>query len=1052
MATHKLGKLKLNWSDNGLAFRFGEGKIHRLGLGLKKGAGEADAGEYEGDYMDADAGSYADEYDQGEYARDEYEADDYSDRFGASSAERDDYDGEYYDEYDDGGYRDQYEDDYDDRYADDDPYDDDQYDDGYEDQYGDYDDDGEYGDYDDRYSDEDADGYDDMPYEDESPVMRFVNEHVWIIYILLVVLPPLGIYLLWNRGLFEKKIRLGVSAASAVIFIIYIILIISGLAGGGKETTKDPKLILATAMPTAEISATDAPEDSDTIPSFSDDLSVDDLLGATAGANTDVDIDTMLGVDPAATPLPGNNTSTNAGDASQVSSSDTVFVTASGAYYHKNRTCANIGDASVSIVTMEVATQQSKSACPLCYPNQEEYYATGGGRYYHSDPSCSGMTSASIITKEAAAAQGKTACPVCITKEVRTLSSTGLKYATSSTTDKSGMTVYATSGGKYYHVNSTCSGMTNPSSGSLLQAILAGKQACPTCCSAANKQVWCTQGGKYYHNTSNCSDMTGANKVTLAEALILGKDKCSKCWGASSSSPSQPSTESVLVYGTRNGTYYHTDASCSGMTNPNRYTLASMLQEGRPPCPKCASGSNTLVFASSGGTYYHANATCSGMSGAKSGTLAQALAMGYKRCPTCWGTANDGMNITNESSTGGNKVYCTQNGKYYHTKSNCSGMTGASYVELSTAVAAGKAACPTCVASADKIVYSTNNGRYYHMTDDCSGMTGAKARSLEEAIALGQTACPTCKQNYQNMINAQEGNQGEVSVDEIIENVGSTFKSGTSGIKVYATATSKHYHTNATCSGMTNASLITLETALNYGKTACSTCASSANTTVYAVRGGKYYHNSKTCAGEGAVSGTRAEALAYGFDACPYCVSKVQEVTSSNTYKAGTSGIKVYASVNGKYYHTDSSCAGSGASQITLETALNYGKKACSNCIGGASTTVYSSSGDKYYHSSKTCAGNGAIKGEFAEALALGKKECPVCIGGSEAYEESDIKYSAPADTKVYIDPTRDLLYYHTSSKCNDAGMSNGVGGNLEFALEWGYKACPFCNPPTSVD
>ena len=31
MATYKLGKLKFNFSKDGLAFRFGDGEIHRLG-------------------------------------------------------------------------------------------------------------------------------------------------------------------------------------------------------------------------------------------------------------------------------------------------------------------------------------------------------------------------------------------------------------------------------------------------------------------------------------------------------------------------------------------------------------------------------------------------------------------------------------------------------------------------------------------------------------------------------------------------------------------------------------------------------------------------------------------------------------------------------------------------------------------------------------------------------------------------------------------------------------------------------------------------------------
>ena len=30
MATHKLGKLKFNFSKDGLAFRFGDGEIHRI--------------------------------------------------------------------------------------------------------------------------------------------------------------------------------------------------------------------------------------------------------------------------------------------------------------------------------------------------------------------------------------------------------------------------------------------------------------------------------------------------------------------------------------------------------------------------------------------------------------------------------------------------------------------------------------------------------------------------------------------------------------------------------------------------------------------------------------------------------------------------------------------------------------------------------------------------------------------------------------------------------------------------------------------------------------
>ena len=1070
MATHKLGKLKFNWSENGLAFRFGEGKIHRIGLGKKNGAGAADDELlYEGEYMDAEEQEYV----QDEYSQEEYDSDNYSGRFVQPSGGRaayeedyedsyDEYDDDYQDEYDDGEYDDGYQEEYDDR-----DYDDgyqDEYEDGYYDEGG-YEGDGYYdeeGEYDDRYSDEDAEGYDDMPYEEESAVMRFINDHVWVIYILLVLLPPLGIYLLWNRGLFERPIRIGVSAASAVLFVVYLILIFSGIFSG-KETTTDPQLVLSTPVPTVEVSTTPAP-DSSASTSFSDDMTVDELLNS-AGADSIGDIGNILSPDATATPLPGGNVSS--GGESVAPSGDTVFVTAAGAYYHKNRTCANINGASVSIVTLPVAQQQSKSPCPLCYPNQEEYYATSGGRYYHTVSNCSGMENASMITKDAAVQRGKTACPVCVTKQINSLKSTGLKYADGSTPDRSGMTVYATGSGKYFHVNPNCSGMRDASSGSLLKAMLAGKLACPACCSAADDLVWCTKGGTYYYSQNNCSGMEGANQVTLAEALVLGKANCPKCYngataGGSSNitTPTQPT--GVLVYATKNGTYYHTKDNCSGMTGASRYTLQSMIQTNRPPCPVCASSANTLVFAASGGTYYHSNATCSGMKGAKSGTLAQALAIGYERCPACWTTSNDGMNVIAGTTGSGQKVYATKNGTYYHSNATCSGMSGAVYGDLTAAVSMGKAACPTCIipTSSGNFVYSVYGEQYYHLVNNCNGMTGAVRRPVEEAQAIGQSACPTCMQLYKSMQNGQQipqqlPEQSAPQVNTPALPSSNIFQSGTSGISVYATATSQHFHTNATCSGMQNASLVTLETALNYGKTACSSCAATANNVVYAVPGGAYYHNSQACAGSGAASGTLAEALAYGFGACPVCVTKTQapaqNVPSSNTFTPGTSGLKVFASVSGSYYHKDANCAGSSASSVTLETALNYGKQACPSCIGGAATTVYSSGSDKYYHSSQSCAGNGAIAGQFAQALALGKKECPICIGGSEAYEESDIKYAAPAETKVYIDPARDLLYYHAGPNCNDAGLSGGVGGNLEFALEWGYRACPFCNPPTHV-
>ncbi len=1058
MATHKLGKLKINTSGDGLAFRFGEGEIHRLRFGKKRKEAESDYNE--ADYLEPDGyedyGS--DDYDGGDYA-----SGNYSGRFSRASDGDDSY------EYDDRDYDDP---NYDDRDYQDDGYDDRDYDDGYDDgRY--YEDDryagdgayGEDGEYDDRYLDEDADDYGDGAYVDENPVLRYIDENDWVTYLLLFILPPLGIYLLWRRNRFDRPIRIAVSAVSAIWFIILVVLLVSAIfKSPGDLTTNPPLTIVTTATPTVAVQTSATPDPS---------AGAFEAVSPDSGTNSTPD---PLALDATATPIAGGNLlGGTTGSANVITSADTVITTATGAYYHSNGNCPNIeAGASLSTVTKEVAVNQGKAPCPLCYPNQKIYYATPNGKYYHVTQDCSKMENASIITKEAAEEAGKKPCPACIEGKVQSVANSGLRFVTPSSTDKSGITVWATPGGRYFHNNSGCTGMVGATSGTLLQALLAGKAACPTCCASAGVQVYATKNGTYYHSKSDCSDMVGAYTLTVGEALVMGKKSCPKCLGSSGSSA--PTTDDsdgsgVYVYGTPNGRYYHTNSSCSGMKNARRYTLKSMLVSGRPACPECCSGADTVVYATKNGTYYHSYATCSGMKNAEAGTLAAALAYGYKKCPECWssgsgsgsgssggstgktpGTAtSNGGNSGSGGSSGssgssGNYVYCTVTSKHYHTNPTCSGMTNASRVTVKQALAANKTACSTCASAAGRTVYSADGGKYFHAIRNCPGVNGAEKRTLQEALAMGQKACPTCKERIKN------GGSVEPDATNPPNLVSSgKFKAGTSGIKVYASASGKYYHTKSSCAGE-NASRVTLETALNYGKRACPSCASSASTKVYAVKGGKHYHYSKTCAGSGAVSGTRADALAYGFDPCPYCVTKTQTLEVKDTYKAGTSGIKVYASISGKYYHTDRTCAGSSASHITLETALNYSKKPCPSCAGSAGKTVYSSGGDKYYHSSKTCAGDGAVSGDFAKALGLGKKECPICIGGSEAYEESDIHYSAPGDTPVYVDLDNDMLYYHKDSRCNDAGLSNGTKVTLEFVLKMSYRACPFCAPPTSVD
>ena len=409
------------------------------------------------DYEDDGYGDYADDYPEDDYPEDDYPEDDYDDGYG---------------DYDDQGAYDDYEDDYaDDGYGDD----------GYDDQYDDYEDD-----YDDRYFDEDADDgyaddyegdYDEYGYEDgESEgglngLIQYVDENDWVTYLLLVLLPPLGIYLLWRRQRFEPMIRYAISAASAVWFVVMIVLLCTMIFSGHNDEQNDP--VLPTLQPTVAAS---------TQPTVSPSASATVAPSASANAN--------LGVVPSATPIGGAAVTTS------VAPGSVVWASASGNFYHSNQACSLAVGETLSQTTVENAKNRGKYPCTTCYGGQL-YYATAGGDYYHLNSSCSDMDNAEMYTKEMAEAENKEACPVCVTKTQTTLVKVpdSLTFINANTTDKSGIKVWCTSGGKNYHMTSGCRGMSGAKQVSLSEALLMGKTACSTCCEVSGEEVYCTKGG-----------------------------------------------------------------------------------------------------------------------------------------------------------------------------------------------------------------------------------------------------------------------------------------------------------------------------------------------------------------------------------------------------------------------------------------------------------------------------------------------------------------------------------------------------------------------------
>ena len=137
------------------------------------------------------------------------------------NAEENAYDDNYSDGYDNRGYN---------NYA----ANNDRYNDQYNDNYarGEYNNASRYG---------DGDYYDDEEFEEKPEgILGILYEYEWLMWVLLVVLPPLGIWLLWKRERFDVMIRSIISAISAVWFIILLVLIFGNI--GGSSDKKDPNV------------------------------------------------------------------------------------------------------------------------------------------------------------------------------------------------------------------------------------------------------------------------------------------------------------------------------------------------------------------------------------------------------------------------------------------------------------------------------------------------------------------------------------------------------------------------------------------------------------------------------------------------------------------------------------------------------------------------------------------------------------------------------------------------------------------------------------------
>ena len=818
----------------------------------------------------------------------------------------------------------------------------------------------------------------------------------WLMWLLLIVLPPLGIWLLWKRNRYDITVRSAISAAATIWCVVLLIWLFSGL-GNRSDVTTPP-------------TASNAPLTFNATPTPSPTP------------------------DPGSAIVPGQATANTGTSASFIGTVNTGANGGSATASTAPAATPNTGDGAGGTVTTQQPTASPTPAPATTLPSV--VWATPTGKYFHVDPTCSDMKNAQSVAISVCLNRNQKPCPVCMPEATVTEVTPSPTPATITNADGTVETAYYdTPTGKYYHSLPNCSGMTTSQKVTLAQALAYNQTPCPVCIGS----VYWTDGGTYYHTISNCSGMKSAKQSTVAEAQAAGKTACPVCSGGTISTTT--SDASAAFWATAKGTYYHLEEHCQGMTGATRVTQAAAEASGKIACPTCI-GSTTAenYWSVSGGKYFHTVKDCSGMKNATKVSLATALSRGQTACPVCMSgvktvTGNTGTTTTKTADSSTTTYYSTENGAYFHSREDCSGMKGATPVTAAQIASRKQTPCPRCIGTAG-IYYSTPTGEHYHSKATCSGMKGASIVTLATIKARKQTPCPVCI-------------GGGTSKTSTVTTTSTSTGSG----DYWHTQDGKYYHANSTCSGMKGATRTTAAAAQKMGQTACPTCIGS----YWHTKDGTYYHTKRDCSGmDGATRTTAAAAKKLGQTACPVCAGGKAPSASTAPAQPTSSGSGDYwHTQEGKYYHAKSTCSGmKGATRTTAAAAEKMGQTPCPDCIG----SYWHTKDGTYYHTKRDCSGmDGATRTTAAAAKKLGQTACPVCAGGkkpestdgsgngsgSGSGSESDGKVD-PDKTTIYV--TIEGRYYHTSASCS--GMKHAASTTLRWALDHNYSPCPTCKPP----
>jgi len=314
-------------------------------------------------------------------------------------------------------------------------------------------------------------------------------------------------------------------------------------------------------------------------------------------------------------------------------------------------------------------------------------------------------------------------------------------------------------------------------------------------------------------------------------------------------------------------------------------------------------------------------------------------------------------------------------------------MSNAAAHKLSSAVAAGKTACPYCHPFEEKwaredepCAYISTDG-YWHIRSGCESNTEEFTISLldDARSKSGLRPCDACGARYY--------------VDGLPQTVAATQQP----------------------TAQTGATI-----APQYTQNVIPELIPASQITVWHTSNGQYYHKASKC---GSMSNAReytlAEAVANGKKACPYC-HPVEEAW------ADEEGLVVYAGSD-KVWHADTAC-----SLLTDEWSIILHDDA----VTDRSMTACDECG-AHYHAS------GAVTGGIA-ANAPGLSG----VQPDDTAIEDGLNLNDVTNGDVLVYYSDNTSHYHRRERCSSSTTSAFVPHKLMDALLEGKMACPVCEPP----